>query len=1165
MSIKNTPKRRILPSADTSADEKQAAVLSTSSLMRGNISAERLARAAVMATQDQNLIAEDIDVKINRIIRRNNGVDFSELGEHIIPLTAPGLIGPGLDLITKAKSLGDDSVYAGKGSKLRVERAGAVLTGLVRGYLYSNGGDRCNTTIRGNQTKPLAVVSGHKWEEPLPAAGPVPAKVMVVGKMLNHTEKNSRRILCGESGHLLRSVCLEMGIADSGDWYVTALLKTENPLADSGGSTLKASWVNEWLLFLQQEIRLVQPRFILCLGADALKAVLGKRSTLGSMEGRAVEYRYPLAQTADEKQVFSTALVMSCLHPGYVLHSPEHMEVFKNSISRFSQLLRGYRPDIEEADLDHFEVRTLDDLIELEQRIDYECEDNLIAIDAEWHGEHPQNNNSYLRSIQLSWKSKTACYIHVHNPGGEWGFDGTQKEMCEILARIVEKRRIAGHFFAADLEWLVAFGADYGFDLRKQFCVAKTWTEYRDNSLNGDESFGGYDTGLALHAINETGDFSLTAATLRHTSAPRYDIAVTKWRDDYCNKHKIKKEELEGYGECPNELLVPYAQFDADCTRRLVIATQQLLNGDQYGNDSWLPFWSSMRVLPAALEMSIRGITVDRDKIDHLTEKYLSARESLAQKIRDWARWPELNLNSPFHVREFLFGEELNGKVTLNIDDPPIRLRPKNARSLKIQPVLTTDKRPMPWQEVIENKLIKTKTPSTNKTSLSILAQENQEVRKFNLSSKKIQIYDFSEYINWVRDYRFISQILKSVLRPPVVDDDTGQYVRKEGHYVYKFGLPASICDDVRVRTHFYQTKETGRWSTARPPLQNLAERRESDYKRILGDEYTFPLRSILCADPGYLLLSIDYKGAELLAMAILSGDPVLMDHVLRNQLPENDSNFYDIHSSIAVLAFQLDCPPTKGGLESIGKKHLRIVAKSVIFGYAYGRAAKAIALAAKEEGVKISISDAQQLINTISATYRGLPVLFAQCRARVTNPGWLSGVFGRYRRFPQISEPSVLGDFERQAMNFPIQNLVAEAINIALFNLTEQREKRKLTFSLVMQLHDAVQLLVPYQEVVEVVDEVIPQSFCRDVPIYPANLDGKRISGGPFQFGADIESYQWWGIKMQPDDCLSIDLPPYIAGWRWNELLGGYEHSDKLNKVWRGSAAGGQLFPVDA
>ena len=216
---------------------------------------------------------------------------------------------------------------------------------------------------------------------------------------------------------------------------------------------------------------------------------------------------------------------------------------------------------------------------------------------------------------------------------------------------------------------------------------------------------------------------------------------------------------------------------------------------------------------------------------------------------------------------------------------------------------------------------------------------------------------------------------------------------------------------------------------------------------------------ALACLDAG-----ADFVGAELFGMAILSGDVQMIDHARRNQLPEDHPDFYDIHSNIAVLAFGYKCPPTKTGLKAIGKAHMRIVAKSVVFGVAYGRGAKAIALAAREEGVTVSVEEAQKVIDTIFEMYPALVDFFAECRARCSSggaktppPGWLRNAFGRYRRFPATRDREVLAEFERQAMNFPIQSLIADAMNCAMSQLYRYRDKHQLNFKFLLQIHDSL------------------------------------------------------------------------------------------------------------
>lgn len=1133
---------------------------------------DELSLVAQENPNDPNVLADKVEDRVKkRLITRRGSADVTTIAvsgdatRDCYPPNAPGMPLPGRDLLDLAAAFGDDTRLAqGKSKKSKptgVEHCGSVLTEFTRELLYASGDISFPTTVRpGMPKKPLAVVSGHLWGEAR-ATGPVRSDVMILGKMLGTDEKNYGRMYAGKMGELLRDICDELGVgAESDQWYMTSVLKTEHPDAASGNTTLKNNWVQEWLPFLHQELRIVRPKYILCLGADALKALLGKKASVGAMEGRVVEYTYPISRTATGRQIFHKALVMACINPGAVLHQPEQEDTFKNGFARFYQLTRGLRPDREEEGLDHREVETLDQLKALAEEVERDCEDNLIAVDAEWHGEHPQNEGAYLRTIQISWKPKTAVLIHLRHAGGKWRFQGKKGELLHWLKKILRGRRLAGQFFTADLEWLIHFGLT---ELGEWYEVADDWETTMLQALRKKNPRGGFDTGLALHAIRETADFGLTAATLRYTSAPRYDVELTKWRDSWCNERGLKKADMEGYGECPDSVLVPYGCYDADVTRRLVLIFQKLLTKDGFGNNCWEAFWRSMRAQPGALEMSMTGLVVDRERMDRQTEAYLAAKSRLSQRIRDWARWPEFNLESSFHVREFLFGEDLNGKPRLP-GDPPIRLRPPGARSLKLEPVLTTDKRPMPWEEVLDRGLAMEKTPSTNKISLAILAQNNQEVERWHPTKQKFCVYDFSEQITWLRDYRFISQVLKSVLRTPIRDEETEDFVQtKDGFYVYPGGLPASICDDGCVRTHLYQTKETGRWSSARPPLQNLSKKRETDYARILGESYLQPIRTIMRARDGCVLIEADYTGAELFGMAMMSGDEAMIEHARRNILPENHPDYYDIHSNVAKLAFRLDCAPTKGGLASVGKKHMRIVAKSVVFGVAYGRGAKAIALAAKEEGVQVTVAEAQQVVDAIFEMYPRLKPFFEGCKKRALNERWLCGVGGRYRRFPQARDRMQEGDMERQAMNFLIQNMVAEAMNMAIDNLLRYRKQHgKHLFRMLLQIHDAILLEVPVEHATQIYDDALPNCMSAQVPLYPVDLDGIPNGTGPYHLGIGIDVNEQWGQELYPNDCWRLGLEPRLANWTTTEQ--GFVHPEKEGKIWVGNEAGGRLIKLE-
>jgi len=1078
----------------------------------------RVDNAAVLAQLERQQVAGS--ARANVAVA---GVPRVGLGE-IYPLDAPGMPPLGPDLLDFARNLDRTVVRTTDGAET-IDWNNRTLRHLVRSLLYSFGDVEMPFTYK-KQRRDLPVVSGHIWgDEPGDCRGPRPASVMVIGKMLGAEESRFSRNMAGNSAALFMDTCQDLQISNMRNWYVTNIIKTMHPDYANSGRNVSAAMIRAWLPLLHQEIRIVRPTFILCLGTDASVALLGYNAegkkakggfhpSVSNMQGRVIEWKYPISPSSEGTQWFRTANVMAITHPAAVLAQPDQEPMFLNGLNRFAAVLRaGSAAAVEETDLDHRIVRTHAELLALRQEIADDCEGNLVALDAEWHGHHPQNDGAYLRTIQISWKHKTAACIRLRAPGGDWGLAGcTPTVAARLITDMCKGRRIAGHFFTADLEWLTPFGVD----LRKAFHVPATWQGYMNAWRTGKPC--GFDTGLAAHALCETDDFGLTAQTLQYTAAGKYDSAVDQWVQAHCSERKITKAELEGYGECPDDVLLPYSAYDADVTRRLAVIRTRQLFSDRNNMNCWEPFWISMRAQPAVLEMNSMGVSIDRKRMDSLTDLYSRAKDALLARVREWARWPELNLNSAFHVREFLFGEALNGKA--DPGEPSVRLRPPDAKSLRLTPILSTGKRPMPWPEVVQRHLQDQKTPGTNKLCLSLLAQESQAVPVMLASGERI-VRDYSPKVTWIRDYRFISQVLRTTLRAPLttVCEDSGETVNatdEDGQYLYDVGLPGSICSDGRVRTHFYQTKDTGRWSSARPPMQNLTKRREADYKRILGDLYTHPLRSILVASPGCVFVEADYGGAELYGMALLSGDAQLQADYLAGR---------DIHSQIAVLAFSLNCEPTKAGLKGLpnpknpddpdGLSFLRILAKSVIFGIAYGRGARAIALAAKEEGISITADEAQRVIDAVFRKYPNLAPYFERCRGRVLDPGWLCGAFGRLRRFPRIREESTLRDYERKAMNCPVQNLVADAISRSLDHMLQWRSQHpESPFRLLLQLHDAVLVETPYACAKKVSREMFPTCMVDRVPLHPTDLDGMPQGGGPYYLSADVDIYKRWSAK---------------------------------------------------
>jgi uracil-DNA glycosylase family 4 len=1011
------------------------------------------------------------------------------------PLVAPGMPPVGPSFLAHAEALAgdnrDDLEYHVQWLYLNALYGSLTLPLVYQGAHYT-----------------VQTIPGHMWDGA--PSGPIDLHhnntdpvVMIVGKFPGRDEIEKGRNMCGPSGSLLRETFIKLGAQNTRMWYVTNLVRWA--AVSSRSDTLPQAWIKDCLPLLHEEFRLVRPDYVLCLGAEATKHVCGKGVTVNNMIGRSLDVRIPLHETGEEEQ-YHTMQVMAVTHPAAVLRTTELRPQFEATLGNFLRLVAG-KPFCAPSDAIRIHpVYTERELADVVDAILAQPGLKKIGVDAEWHGDTPQASNAYLRTIQISPHGKYAVVVVLHKQGGVPAFLPGRQAAIAQLRRLLDRDdvQLCGSFFNADLPWLEANGLPLAHRFRVPDDIAK---------VRGGEYAGGFDVSLAHHAYSETADFKLEVMASRLCGADRWDVALSSWKRQYCAERGIKDKDLEGYGECPDDILLPYAGKDAAYTRQLRDVHCTLLNADKYGNDCWTAFHTSMLAFPAFNEMGTIGINVDRKRIDELTDTFIAARAAKLQELRTAVSWPDFNPRSYQHCVELLFGDKYLAKINKQTGER-LRVRPLGAITLDMQPIKSTGKRGVPWERIRSRGEEAEYTPSTDKEVCGIYGMRNPLALK-------------------LRDVKLIDQVLKSVLRPPEVEDseeeddeDVTVMLDSNGQRVYYGGIASFICPDERVRSHFTQHKETGRGGSARPPLQNLSNKREDDYARILGKEYRHKIRSFVTGNDGSageatVLIEADLAGAELFAMAVLARDKVMIDHCQRATLPDDDPNQYDIHSNVAVSAFGLPCAPTKKDIERIGRKGMRVAAKNIIFGIGYGRGAEACARQAQEEGHAVTVQEAQAVIDAIFRLYPAVPTLQESLRRRVTDPGWIRTYFGRMRRFIPTDDERVMGELERQALNFPMQSAVADAVSLALHYIYTHPRRSALGYRIVLQIHDAVVLEVPTRSVDEVYHRILPECMTERVSFKSCTLDGTPYSDSPeYRFGTERKVFFRWGERLTHGQC---------------------------------------------
>jgi DNA polymerase len=144
--------------------------------------------------------------------------------------------------------------------------------------------------------------------------GPKGASVMIVGEQPGDQEDRAGRPFVGPSGKLLDRALEDAGI-DRDDVYVTNAVKHFK--WERGGKSERRihkkpndAEIRACHPWLDEEIRLVRPKVVVCLGATAAQSLLGKSFRVTKDRGKAVPAPFG-------------GVIVATVHPSSVLRAPD--------------------------------------------------------------------------------------------------------------------------------------------------------------------------------------------------------------------------------------------------------------------------------------------------------------------------------------------------------------------------------------------------------------------------------------------------------------------------------------------------------------------------------------------------------------------------------------------------------------------------------------------------------------------------------------------------------------------------------------------------------------------------------------------------------------------------------------------------------------------------
>jgi len=236
-----------------------------------------------------------------------------------------------------------------------------------------------------------------------------------------------------------------------------------------------------------------------------------------------------------------------------------------------------------------------------------------------------------------------------------------------------------------------------------------------------------------------------------------------------------------------------------------------------------------------------------------------------------------------------------------------------------------------------------------------------------------------------------------------------------------------------RVHTSFSMAStSTGRLSSSDPNLQNIPIRTEEGRM----------IRRAFIADPGQVLLSVDYSQIELRLAAEMAGV-----ETLRQAFRDGK----DIH---AITASQVFGVPLAEMTPEIRRQ-----AKAINFGIIYGMSGYGLA-----SQIGVTPGEANSFIKQYFARFPELGSFMESTKSFAREHGYVETYFGRKCFVPGINDKNGArrAGAERQAINAPLQGTAADLIKLAMVRIDRLIEQEQLPVKMLLQVHDELIFEVP-------------------------------------------------------------------------------------------------------
>jgi len=329
--------------------------------------------------------------------------------------------------------------------------------------------------------------------------GRVPADIMIVGEAPGLREDDIGKPFQGPAGKLLDQMLERSQSGRSNKFtregvYITNVVKCRPP----NNRAPKSKEMKTCKKYLDKEFGKVKPKYVLLLGATALKGVLGM-DKITEIHGQVVEQ--------------DGISYMPTFHPSAALRDPKKQDPIESDIYEFFRMVeegpRKY-PDLEWEEVkDIYTINSCIKDVKNSEAVSFDLETTGL----DWRAKGAQINVLAIATPQKQWVMSFM--------GGKLNKRDVQKQIVELLSEAMEGKKVIAHNGKFDNSWLRHL---YGIRFPLTF-----------------------DTMLAAHLLDENSPNGLKPLAAMHFKAPHYDIDSDTKKGKGSRKKLLKYAAMDVY------------------------------------------------------------------------------------------------------------------------------------------------------------------------------------------------------------------------------------------------------------------------------------------------------------------------------------------------------------------------------------------------------------------------------------------------------------------------------------------------------------------------------------------------------------------------------------------------------------------------------------------